>query len=449
MTISTPEKKLLCIDDDRSIIKVVDKVLSNAFGKNVLQFHEAATGEAGLEKIKDLKPDIILCDIHIPGLDGFEVCRQVRTSGVLAAVVLMSAYDDDEDPASQAKEAGADAFLAKPIKKGELLFVVNYILRIDSLNDAVFTKNQQLEKSLAQVNEFHQKLEHLNVELQGDKKSLNENLKEMIRLNSQLESKNSQITEMNAELAKQFDSTVGLLASIIEINQVERRGHAERVAGMSVYIAEKMELSGHLVQNIKTAARLHELGIVSLPKDEKMEDALDEGKSRKVTNHPLVGEMLLKGFPGFELIADIIRHMNENIDGSGMPDGLVGTRIPVGSRIVSVASYYDHSLLASPNLPPDHALKKVENAAGNLFDEDVVSLLGEYITSNNNEESMNTVDCNVFTLEEGMELASDIYSESGISLLRKGTVLNQEMISKILKFNNVDPVAGNIKIRQA
>jgi len=59
------------------------------------------------------------------------------------------------------------------------------------------------------------------------------------------------------------------------------------------------------------------------------------------------------------------------------------------------------------------------------------------------------VDCNVFTLKEGMELASDIYSESGISLLRKGTVLDQEMINKILKFNNVDPVAGNIKIKQA
>ncbi|MCH7671770.1 MAG: response regulator, partial [Proteobacteria bacterium] len=254
MNVSNPEKKLLCIDDDRSIIKVVDKVMSNAFGKNVLQFHEAATGEAGLEKIKELKPDIVLCDINIPGLNGFEVCRQVRKSGLLTAVVLMSAYDDDEDPASQAKEAGADAFLAKPIKKGELLFVVNYILRIDSLNDAVFTKNQQLEKSLTQVNEFHQKLEHLNEELQGDKKSLNENLKELIRLNSQLESKNSQISEMNAELAKRFDSTVGLLASIIEIHQVERRGHSERVANISVYIAEKMELSERLVQNIKTAA---------------------------------------------------------------------------------------------------------------------------------------------------------------------------------------------------
>ncbi len=449
MTIANPEKKLLCIDDDRSITKVVDKVTSNAFGINVLQFHEAATGEEGLEKIKEIKPDIILCDIHIPGLDGFEVCRQVRKSGTLAAVVLMSAYDEDEDPAAQAKEAGADAFLAKPIKKGELLFVVNYVLRVDSLNDAVFTKNQQLEKSLSQVNEFHQKLAGLNEELQGDKKTLNENLKEMIRLNSQLESKNSQISTMNEELAKRFDSTVGLLASIIEINQVERRGHSERVAEMSVYIAEKMELSEYLVQNIKTAARLHELGIVSLPKDEKMEDALDEGKSRTLTNHPLVGEMLLKGFPGFELIADIIRHMNENIDGSGMPDGLAGTRIPVGSRIVSIASYYDHFLLANPDLPPAEVLKKVEEEAGRLFDEDVVSLLGEYIASNHSEESVKTVDCNVFTLKEGMELASDIYSESGISLLRKGTVLDHEMINKILKFNNVDPVAGNIKIKQA
>ncbi|MCZ6512655.1 MAG: response regulator [Nitrospinae bacterium] len=426
MTETRTIKKLLFVDDDPAMVKVVGKILDSALGPQVIEFHEALSGERGLQQAQELKPDIVMCDIHMPGINGFEFCKKIRQSGLPATVILMSAYDESEDYAIQAKEVGADAFLTKPIKKGELLFAVNFILRIDHLNETVLGKNQ---------------------ELQEDQRRLRDNLKDIMRMNSQLESQNDRISSMNRELEERFDSTAGLLTNIIELNQSQHRGHSERVAEIAVFIGQKMGLSGDSVQNLKTAARLHELGIVSLPRDESVEDALDESKSRLYTSHPLVAEMLLKGFPGLEPVAELIRHMHENVDGSGKPDGLAGEQIPLGSRIISVSSFYDHYRVAHPDSSVSEVLKQVEKQNGKWFDENVISLISEYARSQSPADNAKVISCSVFALKEGMELASDIYSESGINLLRQGTVLDLDMVNKILKFNNVDSVVGPVKVK--
>ena len=357
---------------------IVKQILSKSFGPQVLEIFQAGTGEEGLKMMREIQPDIILCDIHMPGMDGFEVCQKVRELKLRSAVILMSAYDSEQDNAIKASETGADAYLSKPLKKGELLFVVNFVMRVAHLNDAVFEKNKQLEASLGQLKQFHQKLAALNEELRNDKRRLGVSLKEMTELNDQLENKNAQISSMVEELASRFDSTEGLLATIIELHQTEHRGHSERVTETAVFIAEKLGLTDYQVRNVKSAARLHELGIVAMPTIEKRKEAMDDEelddiKNKPKTNHPLVGEMLLKEFPGFEMVAEIIRHLHENVDGTGSPDGMYGDRIPMGSRIISA---------------------------------------------------------------------------SGINLLRQGTVLDQETLDKILKFHNVDPISGIIKVKQ-
>jgi len=439
--------KLLFVDDDPAIIDVVRKILDNALGPESIELHDTRSGEKGLQIVKELKPDIVICDIHLPGVDGFEFCRKIRQSGLHTPVILVSAYDENEDYAIQAKETGADAFLTKPIKKGELLFLINFVLRIEHLNHTVFIKNQELGDSLAQLKNAHETMSGMNDELQEDQRRLNDNLKDIMRMNSKLESQNSQISLMNKALAERFDSTVGLLTNIIELHQSQHRGHSERVAEIAVFIAQKSRLPLDSIETIRTAARLHELGIVSLPRDETLEEALDEGKSREVTSHPVVAEMLLKGFAGFESVAELIRHMHENVDGSGKPDGLVGEQIPMGSRILSVSSFFDHYVMSHPDSSAAEVLKKVEHAKGSWFDENVVSYLFDYAVSQNHNGKEKNVNCSVFALKEGMVLASDIYSESGINLLRKGTILDRDMVNKILKFNNLDPVAGQVLVK--
>jgi len=442
-------KKILCIDDDPNLSRVVVDIINHSFDSDMVQVSHSATSEQGLQRMQEAPTDIVLCNVHLRGeKDGFEICRQIRKNYPQCAVIIMSAYDSEKDYASKACSAGAEAYLVKPIKKGEFLFAVNSVLRVAHLDTAIYEKNQQLEKGLGQLKAFHKKVADLNNELYADKRRLGTNLQEMKDLNNRLEEKNSQISSMVEELAHRFESAESLLVNIIELRQPEHRGHVDRVAKISMFIAEKMNLTEYQIRNIKIAARLHELGIAALPTREKRIAALDEGKNRLHTNHPLVGEMLLKGFPGFEMIANVIRHLHENVDGSGFPDKLYGDRIPIGSRIVSAASYYDHFRISNPDESPQEALAVMNPLCGKFFDEQVMDFLEKYAHTQLNPENDKTLECSVFALVEGMELASNIYSESGINLLIKGTVLNPDILNKILKFHAVDPIVGSVKIKQ-
>jgi len=441
-------KKILCIDEDPALSGKVREIINHAFDSSEVQIFHSLTGEQGLEQMLKTPADIVLCDIQLSGKDGFDICRQIRKDHPHCAIILMSPYEPETDVAIEAREAGADSYFSKPVKKGEFLFTVNSVLRAAQQNDAIYEKNQQLEESLEQLETFHKMVAGLNNELQVDKRRLGVNLQEVTELNYQLEEKNLQISSMVEELGHRFESTESLIASIIEMHQADHRGHSERVAKISTFIAEKMQLTDYQTRNIKTAARLHELGIVALPSKEKRLEAMNEGKSRSRTNHSLVGEMLLKSFPGFELTANIIRHLHENVDGSGFPDNLYGDRIPIGSRIVSAASYFDHCRILNPDSSPSETFEVTEQQRGKFFDEDVLNFLGEYVQTQMKSGDEKTLDCTVFALVEGMELASNIYSESGINILIKGTVLNADILSKILNFHAVDPIAGTIKIKQ-
>ncbi len=449
MSIEGLAKKILCIDDDPNLSKTVVDIIQHSFDSNMVQVFHSATSEQGLQRMQEISADIVLCDAQLRGeKDGFEVCRQIRKNHPQCAVIIMSAYDTEADHASKANEAGAEAYLSKPIKKGEFLFGVNSVLRVARLDNAIHEKNQQLEEALGQLKAFHKEVANLNNELHSDKRRLGTNLQEMKNLNNQLEEKNSQISSMVEELGRRFESTEAILVNIIELRQPEHRGHVDRVAEISMFIADKMNLTEYQMRNIKTAARLHELGIAALPTREKRIEALDEGKNRSHTNHPLVGEMLLKGFPGFELIANIIRHLHENVDGSGFPDKLYGDRIPIGSRIVSAASYYDHFRISNAEDGPMETLAVMNPLSGKFFDEQVMYFLEKYAHTQMAPEKDKTLDCSVFALVEGMELAANIYSESGINLLMKGTVLNADILNKVLKFHAVDPIVGAVKIKQ-
>ncbi len=448
MNITRKTITILCIDPDPTLSETVKNILIPSLGSTTVEVLQTPSGEEGLETMRRAKPDFILSSLHLPGMDGHKVCRTVRQENPKCAFILMSDYHPGEDHAARARENGADAYLSKPLKSGELVFLVHSALRLVRLNETVHEKNQQLEESLGQLKQFHKKLAALNDELHTDKRRLGMSLHEMTDLNKQLEEKNAEISSMVDELARRFDSTEGLLAAIIELHQSDHRGHAERVAAMSVYIAEKMKLTDYQIRNIRSAARLHELGIVALPTPERRLEALDEDNNRHQTHHPLVGEMLLKGFPGFELIAAIIRHLHENVDGSGSPDGLYGDRIPVGSRIITAASFFDHARIAQPESTPKSLLDAMDQRVGTVFDEQVMNYLCEYVDTQMDTEEPKALDCSVFALVEGMELASDIYSESGINLLRKGTVLNRDTLNKIIRFHAMDPISGKVKIKQ-
>ena len=104
--------------------------------------------------------------------------------------------------------------------------------------------------------------------------------------------------------------------------------------------------------------------------------------------------------------------------------------------------------MARRNLSNEEILTKMDEKTGIIFDDSIMRFLREYIAQQGTVEEAPTMDCSVFALAGGMELAEDIISDSGINLLRQGAVLDEETLDKILKFHNVDPISGIIKVKQ-
>ena len=125
-------------------------------------------------------------------------------------------------------------------QKGELLFTVNNFLRTARLNNVIESKDERVQKILKQLFQSEKNLDNLNEEIIEDKRRLQESLNDMVSLNELLDSKSGKILEMNEGLAARFDSTVSLLVNIIELKQSSHRGHSERVADISVFIAKRM-----------------------------------------------------------------------------------------------------------------------------------------------------------------------------------------------------------------
>lgn len=443
-----PAKKIMVIDDDPTVITIMKTFLKDAQNQGQVEIRQASTGEEGLQKVIHWHPHLAFCDVRMPGLDGFEVTRRIREKALPTAVVLTSACSEQEvlEFTQRAQEVGAETFLPKPPKVHEVQFLVNYVVRMESAVRHVRDKNQALEKAVMELKAYQQRVTTLNDELHKEKSRLKNSLDRMRQFNVQLENKNAQVQKLNQELVTSFRATVNMLTHIIELHQAGHRGHPERVEKMSGFVAEKLRLPAEQVEHIRTAARLHELGIVSKPGNGNGQDKNKEPDSaRRFTHHTMLGEMLLRNYPGFEMTANIIRHLYENVDGSGFPDGLSGGSIPIGSRIVSAASFYDHARVNQPGAHPMGLMKLLEKEKGTRYDEGIVSLLGEFIQSDQ-FKSLDIIECTVFTLQEGMQLASDMVSRSGVNVLRKGTVLDQSTLNNVLRFNHLDPITGTIKV---
>lgn len=158
--------KVLVVDDEELNRELLDAILSGQY--DVL---EACNGEEALEKVKQEPPDIILLDVMMPGMDGYEVCRQLKgkKETEIIPVVMVTALREKEDRI-QGLEAGADDFLTKPIDRAEVLARVKSLLRIkylyDELTDINQTLEQRVKEQVEELRRTHAEKERLQKELE-------------------------------------------------------------------------------------------------------------------------------------------------------------------------------------------------------------------------------------------------------------------------------------------
>jgi len=324
--------------DELKVKEIIYNLLSNA-----VKFTPEG-GKIGMKARKKLSEnviDLVLLDVIMTDMDGFEVTRKIRQDDAnrFLPVILVTALHEIENRV-RGIEAGCDDFLSKPFDKTEMLARVRSLLKVKSYNDIMKKYKRELESKAAERTE--------------ELKRACEDVKNVSLETIQKLSKAS-------EYRDEFTGT-----------------HIKRMSRYSEAVSRRLGLSDSAVEAILYGSSMHDLGKIGIPdyilmKPSKLEP--DEWEIMK--NHTVLGAKLLEGSDAdfLKIGESIARHHHEKWDGSGYPDGLKGNNIPIEGRIAAIADVFDALTSVRPYKKP-FSLKKafeiIREGKGNHFDPDVV-----------------------------------------------------------------------------
>ncbi len=330
-----------------SIILVVDDQIQNI---ELVEAHlvpleyeiiQALTGEEALEKLSANQIDLVLLDVMMPGMDGFEVARKIRQNAEhrLLPIILLTALRETEDRI-KGIEAGCDDFISKPFDKIELIARVRSLLKVKAYNDLLSNYREELESEVAKRTE-------------------------------ELKNALKRIKEASLE-------TIYRLSIASEYRDKDTGAHIKRVSRYAAAIARHIGLDESTVESILYAAPMHDLGKIGIPDQILVKPSkLDQMEWEIMKHHTAIGSKILKGSNAeFISIAETIaRCHHENWDGSGYPNGLKGKEIPISARITTLADVFD-SLTSRRSYKEPFSMEKsfsiITEGKGTHFDPDLV-----------------------------------------------------------------------------
>jgi response regulator RpfG family c-di-GMP phosphodiesterase/signal transduction histidine kinase len=318
---------ILCIDDNPEVLKLMKMLLADEYDLELV-----TSAEKGFVFLREKNPDLVLCDVMMPGMDGHAFAKAVKKDESLKhiPIILVTARTGAEMLA-EGMQAGADDYITKPFDSTELKARIRGQLRL-----------RQMEAELSLVNR-------------------------------NLKMRTSDLVEQQRSL---FLSTVKSLASAIDAKDEYTRHHSTRVTEFTVKIAVKMGFSGKELGDLELAALLHDVGKIAVPESilNKPGKLTDE-EFKLIKEHPARGESILSPVIELKEIARIVRSHHERYDGTGYPDRLKGREIPLGARIMAIADTYDSITSERPyRKPASHrfAVKEIIGCSGTQFDPEVV-----------------------------------------------------------------------------
>jgi putative two-component system response regulator len=309
--VETDPALVLIVEDDPIQRQILSRLLEHE-GYAVLAVGD---GETGLRAIVEHRPQLVLLDLNLPRMDGFEVCRQLRADPITATlpVMVVTAHTSLDDMVA-ALDAGADDFLAKPVQHAELLARMRSAFRLR-----------------AAINSL--------------------------------------------ERATQIVAT---LANAVEAKDAKLVHHCRWLAHHAARVAVSVGLRGVELEAVAYGALLHDVGKIGVPEHLlRKEGPLSDAEWRVMRRHPVIGERICRPLNASRGFAPIIRHHHERFDGRGYPDGLRAEAIPLGARIVAIADAYEaivHGRPYQPSRPHGEAAEELLTLGGRQFDPELVPI---------------------------------------------------------------------------
>lgn len=328
---------ILVVDDEDRNLRLMEAVLL-PLGYTV---SFARNGEEALAKVHEALVDVILLDIMMPGLDGFEVARLLKSDDrtKIIPIVMVTALQEVEDRI-RALEAGADDFLTKPADRTEIRARVASLVKVKAYNDYMRNYSRELETEVA-------------------------------RRTKDLRLAFERIKAVSLEALYR-------LTRAAEYKDEDTGSHIQRMSHYSAAIAKTMGLNDRTVEYILYAAPMHDVGKIGIPDRILLKPGkLTDEEWIIMKQHTTIGGRILEGSKaGYIRLGEIVALTHhEKWDGSGYPLGLKGTKIPLVGRIVAIADVFD-ALMSKRPYKEAFSLEKsyeiLRAGRGSHFDPDVV-----------------------------------------------------------------------------
>lgn len=193
----------------------------------------------------------------------------------------------------------------------------------------------------------------------------------------------SRVNLQNAQLEEAYIQTIDTLRYAVETRDKETRGHSERVSSLACALATNMRLPKEQVEVIRTAGLFHDIGKIGVPDSILLKNGpLTSEEFKEIQNHPIMGENMLVNYAPLKAALPMIRSHHERIDGRGYPDGLAGSNICLGARIIAVADSFDAMVsnrTYRKGLSLDIALQELRKGKASQFDPEIVDAIFDLI----------------------------------------------------------------------